>query len=543
MIWSIIKIILFVGFVTALTIAAGFLIETGGEVRVAIGVMEFSLTPLVGLIVVLLILMGGWLAFRVAGLLVAVFRFFNGDETAISRYFDRNRERRGFEALADGLMALASGEGRLAMAKATRAEKYLNRPELTLLISAQAAEMSGETQRAQGYYKKLLADDRTRFVGIQGILKQKLAEGETDTALKLAEKAFALRPRHEKTMDLLFSLQSGNADWKGARDTLSAKLKVRALPKDVYTRRDAVLALAEAREKIEAGEIQNGTASAILANKLSPDLVPAAVLAAEMHVVENTPKAAAKVLKKAWGILPHPDLAAAFADINPDETAEQRLARFQPLLKLNPEAPETGLLAAELSIAAEDFAAARKAMGDLAETHPTIRSLTMMAAIERGEGSTDNVVRGWLTQALGAPRGPQWMCSSCKHIHGSWVPICENCEGFDTLSWEVPPPVSEPDQRSTDLLPLIVGALEDGSAVAEDIADAAVVPETAEPEKPEPKAPVSEAPVAAAAKQSPKIVTLPQSTNMADLVSGESDDMDGILGDSHMIEEIKNAKT
>ena len=30
----------------------------------------------------------------VAGLLLAVLKFLNGDETAISRYFDRNRERK-----------------------------------------------------------------------------------------------------------------------------------------------------------------------------------------------------------------------------------------------------------------------------------------------------------------------------------------------------------------------------------------------------------------------------------------------------------------
>ena len=35
-------------------------------------------------------------------------KFINGDETAISRYFDRNRERKGYQALSEGLMALAS---------------------------------------------------------------------------------------------------------------------------------------------------------------------------------------------------------------------------------------------------------------------------------------------------------------------------------------------------------------------------------------------------------------------------------------------------
>lgn len=464
MIWSFVKIAFFVVFIAALTFALGFVIETGGEVRIAFGNVEFSLTPLMAVIGIVLIILSAWLALRLFGFLVAVLRFFNGDETAISRYFNRNRERRGFEALADGMMALASGESRLAMAKASKAEKYLQRPELTVLLSAQAAEMSGETKQAQGFYKQLLSEDRTRFAGVQGLLKQKLTEGDTETALKLAEKAFALRPKHDNTLNVLFSLQSEKKDWAGARKTLEAKLRAKSLPRDVHTRRDAVLALAEAREKIEAGDMEGARASALHANKLSPDLVPAAVLASEMYMHKDTPRSATKVLRKAWEAIPHPDLAAAFAGIMPDETPQERLERFKTLLKLKPNDAETRMLSAELALVAEDFPGARKALGDLAETEPTTRSLTIMAAIERGEGAADNVVRGWLTKALSVSRGPQWMCTSCHHIHSNWAPVCENCNRFDTLGWEVPPPSSTPKPGSTDMLPLIVGPMEDTSA-------------------------------------------------------------------------------
>ena len=58
-------------------------------------------------------------------------RFLLGDETAISRYFARGRERRGFDALSDGMVALASGDSRPATKKAQKAEKLLDRPDLT----------------------------------------------------------------------------------------------------------------------------------------------------------------------------------------------------------------------------------------------------------------------------------------------------------------------------------------------------------------------------------------------------------------------------
>jgi HemY protein len=56
--------------------------------------------------------------FKLTGLLIATFKFLNG-MTAISRYFSRNRERKGYEALSEGMMALASGEGRSGWQKRT----------------------------------------------------------------------------------------------------------------------------------------------------------------------------------------------------------------------------------------------------------------------------------------------------------------------------------------------------------------------------------------------------------------------------------------
>ena len=457
MLWSLVKIVFFVALIATLALGAGALMEFGGGVRLVVANTEFTLGPLQAVILALVLLTVVWMVLKLLGLLIATFRFLNGDDTAITRYFDRNRERRGFEALSDGILALASGEGRLAMIKAARAEKYLRRPELTNLIVAQAAEMTGETRKAETAYKRLLFDERTRFVALRGIMKQKLAEGDTATALKLAEKAFALRPRHEETQDVLLALQAGGHDWKGARTTLAAKLRGGTMPRDVHKRRDAVLALQEAKEVLDEGNSIEAREAAIAANRASPDLIPAAAMAARSYISKGDGKSASRVLKTAWEAQPHPDLAAAFAEIVSDETPEARLKRFILITKLRPEHIETKLLLAELNLAAGNYPAARKSVGDLVESHPNQRVLTIMAAIERGEGSPDAVVRGWLTRALTASRGPQWVCDKCQNIHMSWGPVCNNCGGFDTLSWREPQFDGGPSATGTELLPLIVG--------------------------------------------------------------------------------------
>ncbi len=461
LLWSVLKILIFVVLVVALTLGVGFLMESSDMMLITFAGREFVLTPLSAVIGALVLLLAVFVILRVAGFLVALIRFFNGDETAISRYFNRRAERKGYQALSEGMLALASGEGRLAIRKAERAEGYLKRPELTNLLVAQAAEMAGDTAKATETYKKLLAEDTTRFVGIRGLMKQKLDAGDTDTALKLAEKAFGLRPQHVEVQDTLLRLQAGAEDWAGARKTLAAKLKSNALPRDVHKRRDAVLALADARDALAEGKIETAQKEATEANRLSPDLVPAAVMAARMAISDGKPRVATRVIRKAWDATPHPDLAAAFAEIEPEETPAARLKRFRVLLAAHPGSDEVKLLDAELHIAAEDYAGARRALGDLADTHPTARALTIMAAIERGEGGEDRVVRAWLAKAVTASRGSQWTCENCGHVHANWQPVCAHCDSFDTLAWAEAPQSESALAGTAQMLPLIVGALED----------------------------------------------------------------------------------
>ncbi len=461
MLWSIIKIAVFIVLVAAATFGASYLLDLEGGARIVMAGFEINLTPLKAVIALVTLVLAVWLFMKLAGILVAVLKFINGDETALSRYFDHNRQEKGYRALSEGMLALASGEGDLAMSKAARAEKYLRKPALTNLITAQAAEMSGDRRKAEEVYKRLLQNDKTRFVGVRGILRQKLADGDIDTALKLAQTAFALKPRHPEVQDTLLELQAQKSDWKGARETLNAKLKYGSLPRDVHRRRDAVLALSEARDVLDEGKTIEAREAAIEANRLSPDLIPAAVLAARGYIEQGNKRHALRVLNKAWVVRPHPDLAAAFAAVEPDETPQQRLKRFTKLLKVHPDNRETKLLKAELHIAAEDFPGARRALGDLAEVEPDARALTIMAAVERGEGAPDAVVKGWLARALSAPRGPQWVCDKCHHIHAEWVPACENCHSFDTLSWTAPPNTTMTTPTGLEMLPLIVGSIDD----------------------------------------------------------------------------------
>ena len=454
MIKSIINLIIFIGIVSVFSFAVTQFAKTNDEFQIILSNIEITFSPIAVIIAAVVGLIVIWLVFKICNFLIATYRFLNGDETAISRYFDRSREKKGFQALSDGMIALALGENRTATIKAYRANKLLGKPEVTNLLSAQAAEQSGDRKEALRFYKALINQEKTKFVGILGIMKQKLEDGDKESALELAHQANSIKPKDNTVLTTLFELQVEKNNWTGAQKTLNTKYKSGLLPKDIFIRRNAILNLATAKE--DSGE--NSITAAINANKASPELIPAAVLTASIHMKNRKKRLATNILRKAWDKLPHPDLAAAFANLEPSESANERFNRFKPWIKVHKDTPEVIMLEAELALAAENYTGARKIMGELAETSPTARSLTIMAAVERGTGAAEAVVRGWLAKALGAKYGPMWTCTKCNNIYKEWLPICEQCKAFDTLEWmetEIPSKID----KSTELLPLIIGEL------------------------------------------------------------------------------------
>lgn len=466
MIMMLIRTTLWVALAIVLALAIVFLKDADGGVMIDLNGRAFGpFKPLEFVAAVFILALALWLLWKLFNLLVAIVRFFAGDETALSRYWNRSQERRGFDALSEGLIAMAEGDGRTAMSRTRKAERLLARPDLTNLVMAQAAIANGEDETAKSYYKVMASEQKTAFVGVKGLLAQALEKGETDRALKLAQHAFTLKPKSPEVMSTLFGLQSTEDDWSGARETLGAMTRANALPRDIAHRREAVLMLAEAHAAIDDDNTEKARDLALRANKKSPGLAPAAVMAARLTAKSDSSRRAARILKEAWRQAPHPDIAAAFAELVPEETPAERRKRFRDLTKSAPDHVETRMLEAELALADNDFVEAKILAEKLVVDHPTARSLSIMAAAEKGGGGDDATIRGWLAKAISAARGPQWICDNCGAHHRQWAPTCDSCEAFDTLTWRDDKGETATEQPAA-MLPLTVGALNEAAQPA-----------------------------------------------------------------------------
>ena len=111
---------------------------------------------------------------------------------------------------------------------------------------------------------------------------------------------------------------------------------------------------------------------------------------------------------------------------------------------MNRDFAQSKILEAELCLALNDFATAKKIILEVVKTDPDNYLLTLMAAAERGSGSPDSVVHEWLAKAAYAPKSKAWICKNCN-FQTEWVCVCPKCECFDSIEWTRPQDYSQND--------------------------------------------------------------------------------------------------
>ena len=154
-----------------------------------------------------------------------LYRWIVGAPGALLEGWGESRRRRGYRELTQGLAAVAAGDGAEAQKHARKAEQLLAEPALTLLLSAQAAQLTGDRDGAKRAFNAMLDDEQMAFLGLRGLIGQALREGDQSQALAYAERAFKLRPQTPWVVHSLFDMQAQIGQWKAAQETLDTGLR------------------------------------------------------------------------------------------------------------------------------------------------------------------------------------------------------------------------------------------------------------------------------------------------------------------------------
>lgn len=431
--------------------ALKFIIATGLLVAAAIWVADHPGTVQLDWLGYRIETSMGVLVFAVAlfAVLVAVvYRFWGYLRRAPGRvrdYWGARRRTKGYQALTKGMVAVAAGDGDEARKHARRADALLDEPPLTMLLSAQAAQLEGDERAAERFFRAMMENPETEFLGLRGLLAQSVKRGDREDALALARRAYRLKPDSEWVAAALFELQAQKGLWLEARNTSNQMASNKLLGRSESARREAVLALQQSREAEEAGDLDEVRRLLKLAHDRDGSLLPATVAYARRLADDGKTRKARQVIEKAWAEAPHPDLVDAYCKAAEAEDSLSRVRAVEALAKKNPEHPESRLAEVRANLDAKLWGEARKYLEALGAGssggRPSARVCRMMAEVEEAENGDLKRAREWLVRAQDAEPAPAWVCTSCGNAVPEWTPVCGNCLAFDSFQWGAPPRV------------------------------------------------------------------------------------------------------
>jgi HemY protein len=419
-----IRVIFYLILVAALAFGAVWLADRPGEVAITWQGTRIDTSVLVLIAAVAAVVVA-------AVILWSILRAIVRAPETIARYRRYRRGVRGYLAVSQGLIAVGSGDARAAKRFTADAVRIAPREPLTLLLSAQSAQLSGDHNTAVATFQEMASRDDTRVLGLHGLFVEAQRRNDHAAALTYAEEAarHASVPVWAAQAVLEFRCVAG--DWSGALDRLDRNLKSRLIDRRTYRRQRAVLLTAQA---IAQTDRERATALAREAAKLAPDLVPAAALAARLLGEAGERRKAARILERAWHANPHPDLADAYVALRPGDSARQRLSRVEALAAKGPADAEAALAVAQAALDAKEFAVARTALAPYTGA-PRKRVAALMAELEMAQGD-EGRAREWMARALNARRDPSWTADAFVSDH--WLPISPVSGRLDAFEWKDP---------------------------------------------------------------------------------------------------------
>lgn len=498
-----IRILFFLAIVVALGLGFAWLADRPGELVMTLGGYQYRVTLMVAAValtaVVAAIMISWWL-------IKAIWN----SPYLITRYFRVRRRDRGYQALSTGMIAAGAGDAAMARKLSRQASRLISSDQEPLihLLDAQTLLIEGDHDAARKKFETMLDDPEMRLLGLRGLFLEASRLGEKQAARHYAAQAAATAPQLGWAADATLEELTEKGDWDGALKLLEAQRNAGHIAKDIANRRKAVLLTAKAMELLERDPLAAKNA-AVEANRLAPDLIPAAVTAAKALFRQNDTRKGTKILEAAWKLEPHPDIAEAYVRARPGDATHDRLSRAKKLESQRLNHPESSLAVARAALDAGEFKAAREAAEAAIRMQPREGAYLVLADIEEAETGDQGKVRQLLSRAVRAPRDPAWVADGYESQN--WAPASPVSGRLDAFEWKVPVErlgtLLGQDEPKPEKAPALIAAepakVQEAPVEAEIIpAATAAMPAPAEPEEAAPLPPAQDkpatAPVAAA---------------------------------------------
>lgn len=371
-------------------------------------------------------------------LIYRVWLFVSRSPANIGKLWSGRRRRKGYLALTRGMVAVAAGDAEEAASQSKKAEALLEDPPLTMLLSAQAAQLAGDEKAAAKFFNAMREDAETEFLGLRGLFAQAMKQRNFDKALELVKRAYLLRPKSGWVAINLFDLQARAGRWSDAAATLKEAV-ANSLTPAANSRRLAVLEYQMSIEAAAKGDAAKAIKHVRKANDLARDFIPASIRLARLYLDAGKARKAVGVIECAWRLVPHPGLLEGYWRAKGADDAIAKVKAAQVLAKNNTCHLESRLAVASAALKARLFGEARKQLTAISSGDAPARICRMMAELEELENDDQAASRAWLMRASAGEPDPAWVCDQCGEAVDEWSAFCAKCESFDAMTWRAPP--------------------------------------------------------------------------------------------------------
>lgn len=429
-----IRLIIYIAISLGFTAGVAWLIALPGTVTIEVA--GYRMQPGLGTAAIICV------AIIVATIIIwAVIRRVLEAPKRLARAARRRRRELGVEALSDGFIALQAGDLKQARQMAKEAQNRLPENAAAQLLEARAELGLGELGSAREHYRALISNPKTALAALSGLYEQAQAQNRNDVALTFARKAVemtksnAAAPAIAWARTALFDDLANNGDWQTALDMVIAEPASSRSARMEKRRKRAVLTTALAAEN-EATDPVAALGYAQAALKLELDFVPAALIAARIHINRGEPRKAQSLLRRVWRTSQHPHVALLFANAQPGTSAIERLKRTKDLVGTNPEDAASSMVLARAAIDAYEWVTAHNVLARFSAANPSAGVCALMAEIEEGQNGDQGKAREWLARAVRAPRDPAWIADGV--LSDEWEAASPVTGKLDTFAWRTP---------------------------------------------------------------------------------------------------------
>ncbi|EAU41565.1 hypothetical protein FP2506_14069 [Fulvimarina pelagi HTCC2506] len=355
----------------------------------------------------------------------------------ISSWNSSRRHSKGHNYLSRGVLAAGAGNATLARQMIKKSEGRIGKDDRAILgfLDAQTALIEGDHQRAVAIFRDMEEDPNTKLLALRGLYLEAKRVGDESAQEYYAERALRIAPNLPWAAEAVLERKSSSRDWDGALRVLEAQRSIDMLGDKDAKRIRAILLTAKAKDQADA-DPKAARSSARSAQKIAPDFVPAALVAAAAATRLNDSRRATRYLETTWVNAPHPEIADAYVHAKAGDSAKDRLRRAQKLKGLYEKHPESDIAVARAALDAGEHDLARSSALDAAQKRPTESVYLLLADIEEEQSGEVGRVREWLAKAITAPRDPVWMADGV--ILDEWQPVSPVTRKLGVVEWKSP---------------------------------------------------------------------------------------------------------